>query len=103
MLRVNHITSTALAGILLLVQGVLSAADPPTFEEDIAPLLKQHCSTCHNPQARKAELDVSSAQGLFSGGESGLPIVPIATRLFPGNRLIRWWNEFWNFPKRAES
>lgn len=76
MLRVNHITSTALAGILLLVQGVLSAADPPTFEEDIAPLLKQHCSTCHNPQARKAELDVSSAQGLFSGGESGLPIVP---------------------------
>jgi len=68
--------SRVLTGILMLVPVTLSAADPPTFEEDIAPLLKQHCSKCHNPQARKADLDVSSAQGLFSGGESGQLVVP---------------------------
>ncbi len=68
--------SRVLIGILVLVPVTLSAADPPTFEEDIAPLLKQHCNKCHNPQARKADLDVSSAQGLFSGGESGQLVVP---------------------------
>jgi len=76
MIRAKHTIAGLIAGILVLVPVTLSAADPPTFEEDIAPLLKQHCSKCHNPQARKAELDVSSAQGLFSGGESGPLVVP---------------------------
>mgnify|MGYP001379468913 CR=1 FL=1 len=76
MIRAKHTIAGLIAGILVLVPVTLSAADPPTFEEDIAPLLKQHCSKCHNPQARKADLDVSSAQGLFSGGESGQLVVP---------------------------
>ncbi len=68
--------SRVLIGILVLVPVTLSAADPPTFVEDIAPLLNQHCNKFHNPQARKADLEVSSAQGLFSGGESGQLVVP---------------------------
>jgi mono/diheme cytochrome c family protein len=66
----------AFTSVLLLAQVTLSAQQPPTFEDDIAPILKQHCAKCHNPRARKADLDVTSAQGLFIGGESGQLVVP---------------------------
>jgi len=66
----------AFTSVLLLAQVTLSAQEPPTFEDDIAPILKQHCAKCHNPRARKADLDVTSAQGLFVGGESGQLVVP---------------------------
>lgn len=67
----------ALAGLIsLCLLGSVSAADDPTFEKDIAPILKAHCAGCHNPQARKAELDLTSPQALFKGGESGPSLTP---------------------------
>ncbi len=48
----------------------------PRYETHIAPLLKQRCVRCHNDQAQKAELDLSTPQGLFKGGESGAAVVP---------------------------
>ncbi|MFK5923446.1 MAG: PSD1 and planctomycete cytochrome C domain-containing protein [Verrucomicrobiota bacterium] len=41
------------------------------FETAIAPILKQHCSDCHNPDKRKGELDLSTTESLMRGGESG--------------------------------
>ena len=52
-----------------------NAAGVPRFETHIAPLFKRHCVKCHNAELRKADLDLSTPQGLFRGGESGLVLV----------------------------
>ncbi len=40
------------------------------------PIFQQHCVRCHNDVTSKAELDLSSAAGVFRGGESGATVVP---------------------------
>ena len=52
-----------------------NAAETPQFETHIAPLFKRHCVKCHNAELRKADLDLSTPQGLFRGGESGPVLV----------------------------
>lgn len=42
-----------------------------TFEADVLPILKAKCVRCHNPKARKADLDLTSMAALSRGGESG--------------------------------
>jgi hypothetical protein len=49
--------------------------ESPRFETEIVPILEANCVRCHNSEARKAELDLSTPQGLFRGGESGESIV----------------------------
>ncbi len=41
------------------------------FETDIKPLFKTKCGKCHQQNERKGELDLSSMQGIYSGGETG--------------------------------
>ena len=52
-----------------------NAVEKPRFETHIAPLFKRHCVKCHNAELRKADLDLSTPQGLFRGGESGPVLV----------------------------
>ena len=52
------------------------ATNSPRFETDIAPILRRSCVRCHNADSRKAELDLSTPQGLFRGGESGESLEP---------------------------
>jgi mono/diheme cytochrome c family protein len=63
---------------VLVNLGRIAAADPPdakdkapSFAADIAPLLQAKCSKCHGEKIRKADLNLSSAAGIVSGGESG--------------------------------
>lgn len=60
---------TALVISALLVCAHASAV--PVFEDEVAPILKEKCSECHNGEKRKGELDLSSAAGLMKGGEHG--------------------------------
>ena len=61
--------------MLLLAHGeVLVANDESTevlFETDIKPLFEIKCGKCHRENERKGELDLSSMQGIYSGGETG--------------------------------
>ncbi len=41
------------------------------FEKKIRPLLAANCAKCHNPNAKVAELDLTTAEGFARGGESG--------------------------------
>ena len=60
-----------------LFVGIANADDnTPRFETHIAPLFQKHCVKCHNADQTKAELDLSSAVGVFRGGESGPIIEP---------------------------
>ena len=42
------------------------------FETSILPLFDRHCVECHNPKARKANLDLTTAEGVVRGGDSGV-------------------------------
>jgi mono/diheme cytochrome c family protein len=48
-----------------------SAAQIEFFEKRVRPVLSNHCSKCHNPNAMVAELDLTTAEGFHKGGESG--------------------------------
>ena len=55
-------------------------ADDPTgeldFDSRIAPLLAEHCLTCHNGNDKKGGLDLSSQSTALAGGDSGVVLKP---------------------------
>ncbi len=82
------VTCGLLSVLLLPCTSVLSWEPPPAsgestqqlfFEDAIAPLLKRHCVDCHEPDTREGKLDVSTAEALLVGSESG-PIVSSGSR-----------------------
>ena len=64
---------------LALVSALLPALAPaatPDFHADIAPLLRDYCLGCHNPQDKEGDLSLDTFADLMRGGESGPAIVP---------------------------
>ena len=59
-----------------LLGSVGLAADQPSYEEDIAPLLQKSCGRCHGEKQQKASLRLETPAAIRSGGESGPVIVP---------------------------
>lgn len=72
-----------LAGPLVLLAVAPAAVrgdDPkpparPTFD-DVRPVLRKHCTACHNPDRPRGELDLSTLASLTTGGVSGPAAVP---------------------------
>ncbi|MEX2119748.1 MAG: PSD1 and planctomycete cytochrome C domain-containing protein [Pirellulales bacterium] len=52
------------------------AAAEPSYEADVRPILASRCLECHGAEQRKAELDLSTPEGLLQGGESGAAVEP---------------------------
>jgi WD40 repeat protein len=50
---------------------VVRAEDKVTYDDHLAPIFRQRCGSCHNPTAKKADLDVTTYFGLMQGGASG--------------------------------
>jgi len=48
-----------------------AATQKITYEDRLLPILRNECASCHNPDKKKAGLDVSSYQALMSGSDSG--------------------------------
>ena len=48
----------------------LSAAEPSYFRE-IRPVLQRQCQGCHQPSLKSSNLDLTSYEGLVSGGKHG--------------------------------
>ncbi|MFO0938122.1 MAG: c-type cytochrome domain-containing protein, partial [Gemmataceae bacterium] len=46
----------------------------PTFEEDVAPILKQHCNGCHGNEKQRADLNLATYGKLMEGGSSGVVV-----------------------------
>lgn len=68
-----------LSSILLVVlfsaaRGALTAE--PTFDVDVAPILRTHCQECHGAEGPKSGLKLLSQPDLLAGGESGPSVVP---------------------------
>src|SRR3954467_13015952 len=47
-----------------------------TYDDQLSPIFRQRCSACHNPTAKKADLDVTNYLSLMHGGSSGSVIEP---------------------------
>ncbi|MFO0985146.1 MAG: c-type cytochrome domain-containing protein [Planctomycetota bacterium] len=64
---------TSLTTILL----ALAPADgEATYEDTLLPILRNECLACHNPDKKKAGLDLSTYQGVLAGSSSGAVVVP---------------------------
>jgi len=51
----------------------LAAADP--YLDVVGPMLGQRCGSCHNPDKRQGELDLSNFDAMMRGGETGSVVV----------------------------
>ena len=60
--------------LLLLASSLLLS---PVYSKDInyidhvRPIFKEHCLNCHNPDKKKADLDLSAISGIQAGGSGG--------------------------------
>lgn len=52
-----------------------TAAAAPTYDDDIKPLLREHCLGCHNVDEANSDLDLSTYAGVLKGGSSGPAVV----------------------------
>ncbi len=60
----------------MCVANVAGADDKVTYDDNVAPIFRQRCGTCHNPTAKKADLDVTNYLKLMQGGATGAVIEP---------------------------
>lgn len=78
--------ATALSVAVLMWMGIASpvrqacAAEPPvSFSDDILPLLKWRCVSCHQPGGegyQKTGVDLTTYQGLMKGTKFGPMVIP---------------------------
>lgn len=54
--------------------GAAKAQDKVTFEDHIKPLMKSRCASCHNPDKKSGDLDVTTYTAIMQGGGSGASI-----------------------------
>lgn len=62
--------------LILLPGAVLADAKKPTFDEDVLPVLKQHCVNCHGNDKQRGGLNVATFAATMAGGSSGVVVMP---------------------------
>src|SRR5215208_4023120 len=67
--------SCAVLGVLLLPT-TASAQDKVTYQDHVLPVFRNTCLNCHNPEKKKAGLDLSSYATAMAGSENGKVIEP---------------------------
>ena len=70
----NRLGRVGFALTFLAINAAPSLAQGVAFDSDILPLLKAHCTKCHNAESAQLGLDLSSAAGIFKGSQNGLVI-----------------------------
>src|SRR6266568_3754364 len=67
----------AFAGLIAGVNAVATAADLPTFEREVRPILKTYCLDCHGGGEKlQGNLDLRLRRFAVKGGDGGPAIVP---------------------------
>src|SRR5437016_2634831 len=51
------------------------AQEKITYQEHVLPLIENNCGKCHNPDKKKADLDLTSYGGIIKGSGSGQVVV----------------------------
>lgn len=80
--RIHLCVSVAVVTVFAL----LARADEKiTYQDNVLPLIQANCAKCHNEDKRKADLDLTSYQGVLKGSGSGAVVVagnPDASKLW---------------------
>jgi uncharacterized membrane protein len=70
-------SGTSLAGTTVLSAAALKdARQKVVFTDHVKPILEAKCVMCHNHKTLPGRMSLESRKAAFSGGASGLPIVP---------------------------
>lgn len=65
--------------LAVMLPSISARADQPkkiTYEEDVLPLFRNSCLNCHNPDKKKAGLDLSNYSALMAGSDNGKVVMP---------------------------
>ena len=54
----------------------LQAQEKVTYEDHVLPILRNACNNCHNPDKKKAGLDLTTYQATMAGSENGKILNP---------------------------
>ena len=65
-----------LLGLFLPLLPGLVVAQVPTYQQDVAPILERHCTSCHSGWFPSAGLRLNSLESIREGSRSGPLIVP---------------------------
>ncbi len=60
--------------VLAAVGSARADGAKPTFDEDVAPVLRQHCAACHNNDKQRGGLNLSTFAVTMEGGSSGVVV-----------------------------
>src|SRR5688500_11280209 len=73
----GRVVTFVLAGLLARVAGGADApAQKVTYQDHVLPIFRNSCLNCHNPDKKKAGLDLSTHAASLAGGDSNKAIVP---------------------------
>src|SRR5688572_25407737 len=65
-----------IGGVILAAASQSQTLKSPGFESDVLPLLRSKCVECHGQKIQARELNLSTAESIGKGSESGPVVVP---------------------------
>ena len=74
----NHhsVLTLLLAAVSVCIASNTYAQDKTTFDDHVKAILRTRCASCHGPDSKKGDLDITSFTNLMIGGSSGSVIEP---------------------------
>lgn len=63
--------SASVVAVVALPVFALADAKKPTFDDDVAPIFKQHCNSCHGNDKQRGGLNLAGFAKVMEGGSSG--------------------------------
>ena len=68
-MKIRILVGLTLSGSFGLVHG---ADEKVTYEDHVRPMLENKCFSCHNPDKKKGDLDLTTFAGTMTGGAGGI-------------------------------
>jgi len=62
-------------GVFVLVAIHPLAAQEPSYQQSIRPILDKHCTGCHQPASKQSDLDLTTYTGFQAGGRRGAAFI----------------------------
>jgi WD40 repeat protein len=72
----RNAASTAGVALAFALPTAIPAAEPPNFTDQVLPIFREKCCSCHNPDKKAGGLDLTSWGQTMAGGSSGEVIAP---------------------------
>jgi hypothetical protein len=67
---------SALCALCLGGESAFADVKKPTYDEDVLPVFKQHCTNCHGNDKQKGGLNLATFAAVQQGGSSGAVVTP---------------------------